>query len=65
MTTHLLSGKVMVSGVLKCNDIFKKIELEINRSEETREGIISSNKRSFEQLQYCIDNGKIINDFDE
>ena len=46
MTTHLLSEKVMVSGVLQNdNNELRKIELEINRSESTREGIINRNKR--------------------
>ena len=47
MTTHLLSEKVMVSGVLQNdNNELRKIELEINRSESTREGIINRNKEN-------------------
>ncbi len=66
MTTHLLSEKVMVSGVLQNdNNELRKIELEINRSEATREGIINRNKESFEQLKHCIENGKKVDDFDE
>ena len=66
MTTHLLSEKVMVSGVLQNdNNELRKIELEINRSESTREGIINRNKESFEQLKHCIENGQIVDDFNE
>lgn len=66
MTTHLLSEKVIVSGVLQkdINEI-RRIELEINRSDRTKEGIISSNKKSFEQLQRGFDNGEIISNFNE
>lgn len=66
MTTHLLSEKVMVSGALqKEKDEIRKIELEINRSEGTKKGIIERNRKSFEQLQYGIDNGEVMNDFEE
>lgn len=66
MTTHLLSEKVMVSGALqKEKDEIRKIELEINRSEGTKKGIIEGNRKSFEQLQYGIDNGEVMNDFEE
>lgn len=66
MTTHLLSEKVMVSGALQNekNEI-RKIELEINRSEGTKKGIIEGNRKSFEQLQNGIDNGEVVNDFEE
>ena len=66
MTTHLLSEKVMVSGALQNKeDEIRKIELEINRSEGTKKGIIEGNRRSFEQLQNGIDNGEVMNDFEE
>lgn len=66
MTTHLLSEKVLVSGALQNekNEI-RKIELEINRSEGTKKGIIEGNRKSFEQLQNGIDNGEVVNDFEE
>lgn len=66
MTTHLLSEKVLVSGALQNekNEI-RKIELEINRSEGTKKGIIEANRKSFEQLQNGIDNGEVVNDFEE
>ena len=66
LTTHLLSEIVTISGVLQDeNSQFKRFELDINRSEKTREGIIAGNKKSFEQLQNSIENGKIIFDFNE
>lgn len=66
LTTHLLSEIVTISGVLQDeNSQFKKFELDINRSEKTREGIIGGNKKSFEQLQNSIDNGEMIFDFNE
>lgn len=66
LTTHLLSEIVTISGVLQDeNSQFKRFELDINRSEKTREGIIGGNKKSFEQLQNSIDNGEMIFDFNE
>lgn len=56
----------MVSGALQNKeDEIRKIELEINRSEGTKKGIIEGNRRSFEQLQNGIDNGEVMNDFEE
>ena len=66
LTTHLLSDVVTLSGTLVDGDNrFRKFQLDIDRSEKTKEGIIDGNKKSFEQLQKSIESGEVVYNYNE
>ncbi|WP_166460026.1 sacsin N-terminal ATP-binding-like domain-containing protein [Enterocloster bolteae] len=52
LTTHLLSEVVTVSGILKDNDssIYRKFNIELDRSGENKEEIIAAIQKSFKAL---------------